>query len=81
MEFAEARRLAKDAPLGPLHTLDNRQIIEPPVYFCCRSRLYEIFDEVVQVLPYFDPSSEQRYYCVEILIMNGGLNHVKVFFI
>lgn len=68
------------APLGPL-PLEERELLDTPVYFCCRSKMYEIFDEVVNALPDFDPSAEQRFYTVEILIMNGGLNHVKVIFI
>lgn len=60
---------------------ERRQTLDTPVYFSNRSALYAIFDEVVEALPYFDPSDEQRYFCVEILIMKGGFNLVKVEFI
>jgi hypothetical protein len=62
--------------------LRDKYLVDSPVYFSERSVFYEMFDEIVIILqmsrPSFNPSPEQRYFTVELLVMGRDLVLLKV---
>lgn len=87
LRFNQKRVLEKDREVTKgshgLKLMSDKHLIDCPVYFAERSMFYELFDEVVAAYkvskPSFEPSPEQRYFTVELLVMGRDLVLLKVF--